>query len=261
MVVGLQLPIHSVVDSVILEFAKLALKEVKEDAWQSRLPNLYRYYTEPIYKTVKLAGLIRLKDVEQTAEHILPTRYTFQEKLHTQVIRAMLRTILGSDYEATVMRVCEDRGWDGPKQDMLALASRRSGKTVGFASICAAILVCVPFVQVVVISVSQRSSSEFVIITRQFLEKDERGKKMLVRPCGAEQLRLRTTSGGASTSSDERRIRSFPGGGKSQDVSCCSHFFFFSSFSSFPSKKHHRHRTLYIFESIKNKFKQKIKQQ
>lgn len=207
------LPICSAIP-IINEFAKLSLEEVKKDAWDARLPNLFRYFTEPIYKTVVLAGVTRLKDVEQTVEQLLPTRYSFQEKLHNQVIRAMLRTILGSDYEAMVMRVCEDRGWDGPKQDMLALASRRSGKTVGFASICAALLVCVPTVQLVVISVSQRSSSEFVIITRQFLEKDARGKKMLIRPCGAEQLRLR-----GATSNDERRIRSFPGGGKSQDVS------------------------------------------
>lgn len=220
----LELPLCPVTD-ICRSFAKLALREVKADAWSARVPNHFRYWTEPIFRTVRLAGLARLVDVEETIERLLPTRYGFQEKLHNQVIRAMLRKILDTDYEATVMRVCEERAWDGPKQDMLALASRRSGKTVGFASIAATLLICVPSVQLVVISVSQRTASEMIIITRQFLQKDERGRRMLVHPFGAEQVLLRVHG-----SMDERRMRSFPGGGKAQDV---SRYFSLSSFLFF----------------------------
>ncbi len=143
----------------------------------------------------------------------------FQEDLHNQILRATLKQTLGDDYTMLVERVCRERGWAGPKKNLFTIASRRSGKTTGIASMVSALLICVPNIQIVVYSVAKRSAEEFVRLVEKYIQMHPSARSMIVNPGGAEMLVLR-----GPTPGDERRIRSFPSGGNAANVSL---FFFF----------------------------------
>jgi hypothetical protein len=173
------------------------------------------YYGENIYKFSEAEGLTMLKKIEQTVRSFFPNgRFPFQRDLHRQLTRATLRQILGKDYQRLVGRVCKENGWDGPKKNLFAIASRRSGKTTGMASYVAAMLLCIPNINIVVYSVALRTAAEFVRLVERYLMTSSAGKAMIKNPGGSEMLVLR----GAEIT-DVRTIKSFPSGGNAQNVS------------------------------------------
>jgi hypothetical protein len=195
--------------------------------WQSDIeranlytPNVSRYYSNSRYTQYVSDGEARLRTVEQVLDSLYPTgKFVFQIKLHRQVIRAVLRQILGSDYDRLVEKVCKERGWDGPKKNLFTIASRRSGKTTGMAGLVATLLYCVPHIQIVVYSVALRTATEFVRLVERYLCMIPGGSKMIINPGGSETLMVRGNEPG-----DIRRIRSFPSGGNAKNV-CLSFLF------------------------------------
>jgi hypothetical protein len=187
-----------------------AIEDVK-----SRPPLVSSYYSENIYRIQETKGANMLKKVEETVKTFFPKgRFPFQRDLHNQVLRATLRQTLGDDYEAMFEKVCKERGWKGPKKNLFAIASRRSGKTTAFASIVAALLVCIPDIEIVVYSVALRTAQEFVRLVERYIQMHPLGKSMIANPGGSEMLILKGTNIG-----DLRRIRSFPSGGNAKNVS------------------------------------------
>lgn len=194
---------------------------VKYLHWQSDIeraelytPNVSRYYSNTRYKKNVSDGEARLRRVEQVLDSMYPAgKFVFQIKLHRQVIRAVLRQILGDDYQRLVEKVCKERGWDGPKKNLFTIASRRSGKTTGMAGLCATLLICVPHIQIVVYSVALRTATEFVRLVERYICMHPGGSKMIVNPGGSETLMVAGTE-----PADTRRIRSFPSGGNAKNV-------------------------------------------
>jgi len=154
-----------------------------------------------------------LKSIQACMEVFFPRgRYAFQELLHNQILRATLRQTLGADFEILKEKICRRNKWDGPKKNLFVRASRRAGKTTALASMCAALLICVPNIEIVVFSVASRSAKEFVRLIQKYVELHPQGKDMIIAN-GAEQLILEGDSPG-----DKRRIRSFPSRGEAQNV-------------------------------------------
>lgn len=185
------------------------------DRAKSYTPLVNKYYEPSIYRMEEVSGEEMLLKVQQTVNSFFPTgRFHFQVKLHEQILRATLKQTLGEDYERSVDRVCHEHGWAGPKRNLFAIASRRSGKTTATASMVAALLICIPNIQIVVYSVALRTAQEFVRLTERYIQMSDVGKDMIKNPGGSETLILNGKSLG-----DMRRIRSFPSGGNAKNVS------------------------------------------
>lgn len=197
--------------------------------WQSDLerakaytPLLNKYYEPSIYRQEDVSGEETLLKVKQTVRGFFPKgRFPFQRNLHNQILRATLKQTLGDDYDRCVNRVCEENGWDGPKRNLIAIASRRSGKTTATASMVASLLVNIVGIEIVVYSVGLRSAQEFVRLTERYIQMHDTGRDMIKNPGGSETLVLRGKNPG-----DMRRIRSFPSGGNAKNVSAISLFFY-----------------------------------
>lgn len=179
-------------------------------------PLVIDYYSDTIYRKSEIRGIGVIKAIERTVvEYFFPLgRFVFQEELHNQMLRATLRQTLGNDYNALFGQVCKLRGWDSPKKNLFTIASRRSGKTTGMASMIAALLIHIPNIQIVVYSVALRTAQEFVRLVAQYIQMHPNGKAMLKRADASETLELYGPSPG-----DKRRIRSFPSGGNAKNVS------------------------------------------
>jgi len=202
-------------DDDLLDLVKYFKWQASIEDVKSRPPLVTSAYSENIYRVREAKGASMLKKVEETVKVFFPKgRFPFQRDLHNQVLRATLRQTLGTDYESMVESVCKERGWKGPKKNLFAIASRRSGKTTAFASIVAALLVCIPGIQIVVYSVALRTAQEFVRLVERYIQMHPAGKTMIDNPGGAEMLILK-----GPTPGDERRIRSFPSGGNAKNVS------------------------------------------
>jgi hypothetical protein len=190
--------------------------------WQADLerarnytPLVSQFYQDSLYRIEEAHGETMLKKVEQTVKSFFPKgRFPFQRDLHNQILRATLFQTLGEEYDAMKEKVCKARGWDGPKKNLFAIASRRSGKTTATASMCAALLICIPNIQIVVYSVALRTAQEFVRLVERYIQTHSTGKSMILNPGGSETLVLR-----GKTPDDRRRIRSFPSGGNAKNVS------------------------------------------
>lgn len=185
------------------------------DRAKSYTPLVNKYYEPSIYRMEEATGEETLLKVQQTVNSFFPTgRFHFQKQLHNQILRATLKQTLGEDYERSVDRVCQEYGWAGPKRTLFAIASRRSGKTTATASMVAALLICIPNIQIVVYSVALRTAQEFVRLTERYIQMNTVGRDMIKNPGGSETLILN-----GKTLGDMRRIRSFPSGGNAKNVS------------------------------------------
>ena len=203
---------------------------IKYSTWQSDLQRAHEYtplvtqlYTDSIYRKHEARGDEKLKEIEDTLSYFFPKgRFHFQVDLHNQMLRATLMQTLGNDYRMLVHQVCRERGWSGPNKNLFTIASRRSGKTTGISSMCAALLICVPNIQLVVYSVAKRSAEEFVRLVEKYMQMHPTGRDMIKNPGGAEMLIVNGFG-----PADERRIRSFPSGGNAANVSYCHFHFLF----------------------------------
>lgn len=204
---------HSNKDS-LLSFSKYLKWQHDIERAEAYTPNLNSYYSNSRYQKHVTDGEARLRRVEAILESMYPKgKLVFQIKLHRQVIRAVLRQILGDDYDRLVEKVCKDRGFDGPKKNLFTIASRRSGKTTGMAGLVATLLICCPNIQIVVYSVALRTATEFVRLVERYICMHPGGSRMIKNPGGSETLIIMGDMPG-----DTRRIRSFPSGGNAKNV-------------------------------------------
>lgn len=202
-------------DSELLDLTKYMHWQEDLERAKSYTPLVTKLYSDTLYRLEESRGDNLLKKIEACIKLFFPKgRFMFQEDLHNQILRATLKQTLGDDYTMLVERVCRERGWAGPKKNLFTIASRRSGKTTGIASIVGALLICVPNIQIVVYSVAKRSAEEFVRLVEKYIQMHPSARSMIVNPGGAEMLVLR-----GPTPGDERRIRSFPSGGNAANVS------------------------------------------
>lgn len=119
----------------------------------------------------ELAGVLRLKDIEATIERIYPERNHYQKSACDVIICSLLPAILGSDYGAAARNICWERGWKERKPSCVG--------TTTLAAMHAALLICMPDGDIPCCSLALRQDILRDPLTRQFMEKDERGRAML----------------------------------------------------------------------------------
>lgn len=204
--------------------ALVAYTEHKFDAERAdRFPALLsEYYAPTFYRRIVPAGIALLNKTEAMLHRMIPKMFLFQKKLADEAFRASLRQLLDDQFENLWEEVCRQRKWPSAPRNLFTVASRRSGKTSLLAAFCAAMLVCVYRMTIIVYSVALRSAQEFVRLVQRYIQMTPEGRAMLTSPGGAERLALH-----GPAPEDERWIRSFPSGGQSQNVS----FLFFPLFA------------------------------
>jgi hypothetical protein len=129
-------------------------------------------YTRQQYTQVKVGELRLQKIIHDLVEMFKPfTRFRFQETLHSEVLRSVLNNIIDTEEERRMVlqRVLETYGWAYVTRNMLAIASRRSGKTTGMASVVAALLLHCPGLEVISFSVSLQNAEEFIRLAHAYI--------------------------------------------------------------------------------------------
>jgi hypothetical protein len=196
--------------------AMIAYAEHKFDTERAdKFPPMITDYLAPTYyRKLVPSGMILLDKTEAMLHRMIPKMYIFQKKLADEAFRVSLRQLLDDQFENLWEAVCKKRMWESAPRNLFAVASRRSGKTCLLAAFCAAMLVCVYRMTIIVYSVALRSAQEFVRLVQRYIQMVPEGRAMLTGPGGAERLALHGLA-----PEDERWIRSFPSGGNSQNVS------------------------------------------
>lgn len=161
-----------------------------------------------------LEGEFRLRCIFEDLDTMFPDgKYELQKRLHSQVIRASLRQILGKEYKSSVKRICAQYGWEDPQQNAFIIASRRAGKTTGMASAVASILLNVPGMKIVNFSGAKESAAEFVKLVAYYAEMISRGKQSR----SVKGTKEKTTIKHGSML--ESYVIAYPSGGKAYNVS------------------------------------------
>lgn len=201
--------------------AMIAYAEHKSDTERAdRFPPLVTDYLAPtFYRKLIPSGMVLLDKTEAMLHRMIPKMFIFQKKLADEAFRVSLRQLLDDQFENLWEAVCKKRMWETAPRNLFTIASRRSGKTSLLAAFCAAMLVCVYRMTIIVYSVALRSAQEFVRLVQRYIQMIPEGRAMLTSSGGAERLALH-----GPAPEDERWIRSFPSGGNSQNVSTQSLF-------------------------------------
>ena len=177
----------------------------------------FELFDRSLYAGGFQSGETKLRNIWRDLDRVFPDgKYDLQTKIHSQTLRACLRQILGHDYNSCVQRVCQQYGWDGPKQNVIFVASRRGGKSTGMASVAAALLVHIPNLKIVNFSGGEDSAEEFCQMIGDYAERMGSGKRVKV-------TKKKTTVFHSSTS--ESHVTAYPSGGRSYDVSSVFLFF------------------------------------
>lgn len=188
------------------EYARYWSHRLDLVAYDARVPSRLEFYGTSALARQKSSGRERLAYLFKMLDVVLATRSEWQISLHLQMIRATLFQILGKDYETTVDAVCESMGWQGAHQELMCIASRRSGKTFGTACYAAVMMICCPNIEIVIFSLSKRQSQKMLALIAQMVMRCEAGKKM-INSISAERLTLK----GDDNAADVRQCLSFPG--------------------------------------------------
>ena len=188
------------------EYARYWAHRLDLVAYDARVPSRLEFYGTSALARARSSGRERLAYALKMLDVINTTRSEWQRTLHLQMVRATLFQILKSDYETTVDAVCAEFGWAGPQQELMCIASRRSGKTVGTAIYAACMLIACPNIEVVIFSLSKRQSQKMLALIGQMVMGCEQGRKMLSN-ISAERLVLK----GSENATDTRTCLSFPG--------------------------------------------------
>ena len=189
------------------DFARYWMWREAKDVWACNVPTRAELHENRMYVEMKSTGLHRLEEMERVLDQLSETRSEYQKKLHNEMKRALLFQLLGKDYDSHVDAVCAEYGWDGPKQELLALASRRSGKTFGIALFTAALVIVVPDLKVVIFSISMRQSQELLLLIDSLVMSHPKGRDLMIHPHNMKEFMMQ----GDTHAGDRRRVRSLPG--------------------------------------------------
>ena len=85
-------------------------------------------------------GELRLLEVERLLEHGFAwSRYTFDRKLHDEMIKAAAPLIVGDDWDSVAEEVMRSRGWEYRTSCVCGKTARRMGKSVAISKMNAAL--------------------------------------------------------------------------------------------------------------------------
>lgn len=187
------------------------------------VPKTFEMYSNPAYHQSKGKGDEVLRSLRETLDQFGMKRHINQIRFHEEMIKACLRIIYRTDFEQNIDRVLLENNWDKIVQEVLIITARRIGKTTAVAIYAAALLMCVPKIEIMIFSVSQNSSRKMLLMITDFLKGHPVGNAM-ISSSSMDKLIL---TGGPG---DARKAESRPGRGEV----CTCYFFFFSPLKAPP---------------------------
>ena len=179
----------------------------KERSKDLYVPKISEAGSNPKYWHKKTSGDEIVKNIRRTLDEFGYTRTDQQKIFHEQMINACIPKIYGDELDFHADRILRENEWSAIMQELLCVTPRRFGKTWAVAMFVAAILINVPYVEVVIFSMALRASRKMLALVDKFISRHAQGNKMLCRPHNQERLTLRGESG----PDDERFCLSFPG--------------------------------------------------
>jgi hypothetical protein len=118
-------------------------------------------------------------------------RSDIQRIFHRHMLNACLPVIYGAEFETCAETILKDNGWDEVKQEVLVVTCRREGKTMAVSLLVAGLLICVPYIKIVVFAVGMRTALQLVSRVESLCESHAIGSGMIVRPHAKELLVMR----------------------------------------------------------------------
>ncbi len=132
-----------------------------------------------------------------------------QQRLHSAMVLTLLHAIYGDAFAANMERVLRRLRHPVVFKELLVVAARGAGKTVGVAIFSAAALIAVPNVTISCFGVSRDTSRRLVKLILTLLDSHPEGRDMVVRPTSVDRVRVRGPR--SVHSSDERTLTAFAG--------------------------------------------------
>jgi hypothetical protein len=133
-------------------------------------------------KNSNMDGERRYTQIKKDIDTLFPnnSRFDFQQKLHKQMFRVCMKHILGNDYHLLINRISAIEGWDYTAMNVVFIAPRRGGKSIGTSTGLAALVNNIPNFEVVVFSGGFDSAIELNNLCGHSLRKIARGKNIKV---------------------------------------------------------------------------------
>ncbi len=123
------------------------------------------------------------------------------------MINSVIPKIFGDELQCHLSDLLKENGWDQIMQELLCVTPRRFGKTWAVAMFVAAVLICVPGIEVAIFSMAMRASRKMLGLVDKFVSAHAEGKIMIIKPHNQEFLTLK----GSAYVGDERKCYSYPG--------------------------------------------------
>lgn len=188
------------------ETVRVYYKE-KRDAWvaSKRLRTREELSTDDLRDIANGQGDIRLANIYKLLEGWPVVRVSYQKYFHDVIIKSCLPQIYANEWESNQQRVLKEHGMEKIDYEVLVTTARRMGKTYAVSMLVCAFLMCVPGIQIIVVSTGGRASSSLCDTVIKFVEMSPGGKERIVKR-NAEQLFI-AAEGFESMSKEERRKR------------------------------------------------------
>jgi hypothetical protein len=142
----------------------------EQDIQRCFVPARRHISTQLRYIQQRAHGDVILNRLTQCLDEFDMMRFPHQIEFHANFLETILPFIYGNDWRECRKRVLASLGLTKVRQECLVISPRRWGKTVSVAMFVAALLLCVPNVEVAIFSTGRRTAGKLMnLIIRMFL--------------------------------------------------------------------------------------------
>lgn len=193
--------------SNLAHLTKHRLKECEQREYLQYIPPISKSISNSTYAERLIGGYEILKKLRRTLDEFGYKRTDQQKIFHDQMINSVIPKIFGDELQCHLSDLLKENGWDQIMQELLCVTPRRFGKTWAVAMFVAAVLICIPDIEVAIFSMAMRASRKMLGLVDKFVSAHPEGRNMIIKPHNQEFLTLK----GSSHTTDERKCYSYPG--------------------------------------------------
>ena len=143
----------------------------REEKRQHKAKENMRMNQEFMDVAPELRGDALLNDVRAAINSCGLTMTESQQAMHTAALQACLEILYGTEFAANRDRIMKEQNLEYLSQEVLVVASRRFGKSVGTSVFVAAMTLVVPQMHTSVFSQGRRASKALMDLFKKYLQK------------------------------------------------------------------------------------------
>lgn len=170
------------------------------------LPSTAELFSSARFSARRSKGDEILEMLNTTLDSFKPHRAAHQVIFHRHFLLSCLPKIYGEEWEQMAPTVLARMGLREIKQETLVVTPRRYGKTISVAMFCAAMIYCVPDLEIGIFSTGKRAAGKLMDKTWQFFMQLDGWRDMVVKK-NAETAEIRDPR----IPGDKRVLSSYPG--------------------------------------------------